>query len=480
MKRTLCTVGLLAAASCNSADAPFEVDRETHEQITLNQLTIDQILNTLTGSAQALDALANSPLRSASFTQGSTLGPLLVDPNARAFMHHLVACALTPAQSVSWTSPENDQYEWQGQHGLCPSWGDVAPSIACQELVSACLLSKNNAFGRRVTVSMRGDTLDGVPQPLPLANVVHAGTHVEFSDDLPGGQVASFEECEVKQLGSERNCGWPDHMALVGQCTPPNDANPEPELVVVGAGAPDPGLCDTQILGATSGDLVMRVCEGISGCNASTALAWTEGACSGTAPSLEFACPASGIFTVMLGPEQSDDLNADGWAEASSNATLPASEQELFQVREGAFYGNLFDSTLLSPNVRVYINKKTGQVERDVMGSGQIVVFRDLWACHDPGWETPYALMHERLCATDEQASLCAATHIGSCEAPLIQNGNQSTRCAKGYGDMGYRNCLDGKGVFRSHPITAMLKNACDMMPASLEHLCERIVILPV
>lgn len=478
MKRTLCMAGLLAAASCNSGDAPVEVDREMHEQITLNQLTVAQILNTLTGTVEALDALANSPLSSASFAQGTTLGPLLVDANARAFMHHLVACALTPAQSVSWTSPGDEQYEWQGEHGLCPSWGSAAPSIACQELVSACLLSKNNAFGRRVTVSMRGDTLGGVP--LPLADVVQAGTHVELSDDLPGAQVASFEECEVKQLGSERSCGWPEHMALVGQCTPPSGEDPQPELVVVGAGAPDPGLCDNQLLGATSGDLVMRVCEGISGCNESTALAQTEGACSGTAPSLEFACPASGIFSVMLAPQQSDDVTADGWAEASSNATLPASEQELFQVREGAFYGNLFDSTLLSPYVRVYINKKTGQVERDVMITGEIVVFQDLWACHDPGWETPYALMHERLCATDEQANLCAATHIGSCEDVLIRNGVQSTRCAKGYGDMGYRNCLDGKGVFRSNTITAMLKNACDMMPSALEHLCERIVILPV
>lgn len=476
MKRTLCMAGLLlAAASCNSADAPLAVESTTHKQIMLNRLTVDQILNTLTGTPEALHALANSPLSSASFGPNTILGPLLVDVKAHAFMHHLVACALTPEQSVSWTSPSNQQHVWHGAYGLCPSWGSAAPSIACQEIVSACLLSKNNAFGRRVTVSMRGDDLGD--QPLPLEATVQARTHVEYSTDLSGARVYSFNECMFLDAGADRVCGWPEHLAMVGQCDPPHPGDPDPEPVIVGAGAPNPITCEPTVLGAATGDLVMRVCEGTSGCNSNEALAQTEGACQSTAPALSFTCPQSGIFTVMLAPQQSTDLNADGWADASANATLPVSEAQLFKVREGAFYGNLFDSTLLSTDVRVYLGSN-GRPVRQVTGTGNIVVFEDLWSCHDPDWDTPVAYMHERLCATDEQVSLCAAKHVGSCEEPLINNETQNSRCTWGHGDFGYRNCMDGKGVFREHTITAVLKKACDMLPPNLHDLCNRV--LPV
>ncbi|KYG03702.1 hypothetical protein BE21_50370 [Sorangium cellulosum] len=142
--------------------------------------------NLLTTNADNLRELTQRPLASASFAEGS-LHKALLDPHARDVMQVLVECALRPDQGLSWTttaselsavdagatvsSAESDLswaiplgekpslapvvVAWSGDLGLCPSWAHGAPSTECQQLVSACLLARNNARGAHVDLSLR-------------------------------------------------------------------------------------------------------------------------------------------------------------------------------------------------------------------------------------------------------------------------------------------------------------------------------------
>ncbi|WP_437292017.1 hypothetical protein [Sorangium sp. So ce406] len=147
--------------------------------------------NLLTTNRDSLEALIESPLATASFRQG-TLHEALLDPYAREVMQALVECALASDQSVTWAptpeersalaeaagasgsftggsswasieggvrAPRKDVIVWHGSAGLCPDWHTDKPSEACQELVSACLLARNNAFGVTVDISMMWQAL---------------------------------------------------------------------------------------------------------------------------------------------------------------------------------------------------------------------------------------------------------------------------------------------------------------------------------
>lgn len=136
----------------------------TSNAITMNALTT----NALTTNADRIAELLRSTLESDSFGPGTSLGEALWDPNAQQLMAYLVSCALPPGQEVTWqpppTSPPVAPVTWQGALNLCPQWrdGGVAGDASCQELVSSCLLARNNAFGVEVPISIRGfDTRGG-------------------------------------------------------------------------------------------------------------------------------------------------------------------------------------------------------------------------------------------------------------------------------------------------------------------------------
>ncbi|HWN72141.1 MAG TPA: hypothetical protein VNM90_31095, partial [Haliangium sp.] len=158
----------LHAASCSDDGMPKGVQTSVpavpgrsgvvHNAITMNALTT----NALTTNAANLRALIASKLADASFESGS-LSEALWDPSAQQVMAYLVSCALAPGQSVTWrpassVGPPPAVSTWEGALGLCPQWheGSITGDAACQELVSACLLARNNAFGVEVQISLRG------------------------------------------------------------------------------------------------------------------------------------------------------------------------------------------------------------------------------------------------------------------------------------------------------------------------------------
>ncbi|WP_437719043.1 hypothetical protein WMF45_23095 [Sorangium sp. So ce448] len=213
--------------------------------------------NLLTTSRESLRALTASPLSTNAFAQG-TLHEALLDPNAREVMQALVECALASDQSVSWApTPEErtaltqatsdrgglkgrsfwaplagtfksskDPLVWHGHVGLCPDWHTAAPSAACQELVSACLFARNNAFGVTVDISMEWDALtpedswDAVastPEALEEAAVFRMREGAFFGNLLDPEQLNEAAEVYLKKGVSAYVIGRPslDEVDLV-------------------------------------------------------------------------------------------------------------------------------------------------------------------------------------------------------------------------------------------------------------------------
>lgn len=136
------------------APAPA-ADSITHNAMTFNAMTFNALM------LHVNEKLGDYSLRQV-VAPGSPFEPDLAhDPYSREFMEYLVSCALPAGQEIEWQSEG-----WEGELGLCPAWLDSAPDLACQELVSSCLLARVNAYGESVQISLRGLFTDG--QPLPL------------------------------------------------------------------------------------------------------------------------------------------------------------------------------------------------------------------------------------------------------------------------------------------------------------------------
>ncbi len=441
----------LALAAC-AVEVEEEPGLEETEQWALNQWALNGfMLNGLVGTAPTLNLLVTNPLASATFDPDSGVLPyVLNDPDARVFMTYLASCALGNKQApIEFDDLEGQHHVFRGGLGFCPAWAGGAADQSCQEMVSACLFTRNNAEGKSVMLSIRGKNLSGAA--LGLSSRMTAKTTVDS-----GATIASFRTCAAAQNGATRNCGWTASRSYLGTCTP--------------------GLNVTLGCAGTSSQMVARVCNGIAGCNhlASAQLA-EDTVCSAAKPSLSFTCGSDGAFAAMTGPVTSGQAVTASFSGAVGGV-FPASEGQLFQVREGAFYGNLFDPSSHNSLVSVTVDAG-GNVITDIPNGGSHDVFHDAWACHDGGWTLGDAYASHRLCAiaTDDdgdQAELCAATPLGAC------TGGGAPACASNdsvpVGDKDFAGCTDGGGVIRSFPLTVMLHKACDQLPAGLAALCQR------
>lgn len=139
---------------------------------------------------------------------------LAMDPYAREFMDYLVSCALPEGVELAWTNGAQNEL-WEGSLGLCPSWETFAPDQECQELVSACLLARTNAYGHSVEISLRGLYTDDTPMPLGLTEQL----------DFPWQEGAFFgnvfcEDCYDPALGMFVRNGLL-YYRVTTQTTPP-------------------------------------------------------------------------------------------------------------------------------------------------------------------------------------------------------------------------------------------------------------------
>ena len=473
--RLLAVSSLLFLALSGCGTGPHEEETPT----VGTQASEIRIANALTTKALVLNAIStnaesNELLGTSALLQlfHPTLGDentrrRLHDPNAQRFMEYLVGCALTVDQEVAYYDPRLPSpgiRKWVGQAGLCPDWATAAPSEDCLERVSACVLARNNAEGRRVELSMRGEHqfYSSGPNIYTLDAKTLPARHVPIT----GNPLASFEDCVLGESGAQRDCGWtPDG---VGSCTPSS-------TVVVGAGGPLSCAGPSPTLGSSvNGPAALRVCQGIAGCDHVDGrnLGEATGTC-GAAPAkpvVVFTCPAGGYYSVMTAPASSATVGlvANVESHPGSSSTYGLSEQQVYAVREGAFYGNIFVPGELGAEVDVVEIGEGDKKQYVVVGADVIVrgsIYRKMFSCYDPAWSSGAAYAASRVCALPMSSSNCAARVTGPCFTSLsppvagrcwVQDGPLTP------GDGDYELCRDHTNVLWTQPVTTYLHAPCD------------------
>jgi hypothetical protein len=460
---------LIALGGCGPAlpgeeEAGWETEtREDAIRIPNSLTTQALIFNGLTTNKLANQMLGTKPLNALFAPPGDPyIQNQLWDPNARALMPYLVSCALSGSQSLPWKDPTTGILGvWKGRMGLCSEWATQPPSKECLERVSACLLARNNAFGKRVELSARGEHPTS-----PAAFALEPVTRPTEYDPSTSQRLASFYPCSTSTQGVQRNCGWT--VDAIGSCEPG-------QPVRLGAGGRAPDMCSGATLGSSSGRAVVRVCEDIAGCDdgGPRLLAQSEGSCASTAPAVTFTCPAAGYFSVMTAPYASS-LAATATVQVESPASYRLSEAEVFSVREGAFFGTIFDPSALAVEVIVREGQVSGG-DRVVEGS----VYRKMFSCYDSAWVNSTASATHRVCALPASTSNCAATVTGACRDPN-NTSYPASRCMTDdgpqvAGDGDFQECRDTVGNMWKEPVTVYLHAACDVVGGSgTSGLCAR------
>ncbi|KYF69781.1 hypothetical protein BE11_48555 [Sorangium cellulosum] len=487
---------------------------EVLEGVYTNGLSAEALTrNALITNLRANRAMVMLPLATETYADDSTHEELLehewhLDPEllryrlrhkeTREVMDYLVSCALDPSQSVSYTDTRTgDTYEFHGEIGICPHWNwqgvHQGPAGAkCRQLITACLLALVNPTGRSITLSLRGQAFPehrpGLLSPGPSVRVRTAN-----EDDAA---IPSFGPCKTDSRGLSRNCGWTAEH--IGTCSVGS-------TVTLGPGGEPLDQCDdgpSVALGQSDGDTVLRVCDGIHGCNAGSPahVAQREVRCSGRRePALRFECPSSGYFSVMSGPRMSRRASGapgkdgapaprrfDGFSIASrpptagpmpagggivvapapfQPAVYPAQEADIFGWREGAFYGNFWtEENPLHHKFTPEMNEVDEEGNFYPAPRSGAVVFRHAFACTGELWDDEIAYQKDRLCAGGDEDEDCVAHSVGACGdsynitncPPLHQCDLEDGGLVKGDGD--FQECAGDGGTWL-HPITSFLND---------------------
>ncbi|HZI16638.1 MAG TPA: hypothetical protein VE153_40105 [Myxococcus sp.] len=461
---------LLALAGCGTelpdGEASLATGKAESDIRIANSLPTDAlVLNAIATNAQANGWLATRPLTQlfhpsyASLPENSYLRVQLRDPDAQEFMGYLVGCALKSGQDLQYYdplgAPPGPKF-WRGSAGLCPQWAGAVPSQECLNRVSACILARNNALGKRVELSIRGE-IPSVPAAFPLEAVTRPSEH----DPDTKAWLPSFQGCSLAATGAARDCGW--QADAIGACTPGS-------TVWVGAGGQT--SCPGSTLGSTSSPgarMVLRVCSGTVGCDHldSRFLAKADSSCAGTAPAVSFTCPTNGYFSVMTAPWDSQTSGSASVAVGpSTSARYRLSELEVFSMREGAFYGNIFDPRALATQVEVRVVRVGEREAYEVVGDDAVIqgsIYRRMYSCYDPAWADGSAYSTSRVCALPNSGANCAASVVGPCwnaaTPSLGKCATQDGPILAGDGD--FEQCRDPYGNVWREPVTVFLHEAC-------------------
>ncbi|MFY2559807.1 hypothetical protein ACN469_19380 [Corallococcus terminator] len=431
-----------------------------------------RIANSLSTKALVLNAISTNPIANdmLSRTELSALfsatggDPYILkqlhDEDAETFMSYLVSCALGPNQVLWYYNPRPASagvHLWGGKAGLCTQWLNSAPTAACLRRVSGCLLARNNALGRRVELSIRGE----VPGD-PSIFYLEAQTKPAEYQPTTATKLDSFAMCTSREGGAQRDCGWTADG--IGACIPGS---------TVSLGAGGVVSCPGPTVGSSSGaQMVLRVCSGVVGCDSGSSTNLGEGdeSCAGSEPVVTFTCPTEGYYSVMTAPWDSDDVGtATVEVSQGSAARYALTESQVFAIREGAFYGNIFVPQALA--TKVFVEEVFNGGERPtykVVGKEAIVdgsIYKKMYSCYDPAWSEGAAYSSSRVCALPSPlggGANCASTVAGPCWNTATQTGRCEVNDGSQVpGDGDYERCKDTTGKLWLEPVTTFLHDPC-------------------
>lgn len=133
-----------------------------------------------------LGPFALSPLSSEALSSNETLARVLAyDPNIHTQLKYLIECALPEGATVDVAVGDGTE-TFFGRTGLAPEWADGPCDGTCQGWVSACLISRINAYAIPFMLAGRGDHAGlGGPDDDPDFTVEEGAFFGDFFSDPP-------------------------------------------------------------------------------------------------------------------------------------------------------------------------------------------------------------------------------------------------------------------------------------------------------
>jgi hypothetical protein len=160
---------LLPLVACGPQDEAVELSASLSHveqaQTGANGLSLNGLsLNGLSLNGLSLNGLSLNGLSSQSFKDWFNANPAV----SEELMRYTVRCALAHKETLSFTSQVTQTtYTWAGELGLAPSWAaGNPPTVAEQQVVSACLAAHVNTRGLSVPISILGLKGNGTPIPI--------------------------------------------------------------------------------------------------------------------------------------------------------------------------------------------------------------------------------------------------------------------------------------------------------------------------
>ncbi|HEX8705324.1 MAG TPA: hypothetical protein VF815_41210 [Myxococcaceae bacterium] len=157
---------LMACGPQEEAELEASLSQTQQTLHTDNGLSLNGLsLNGLSLNGLSLNGLSLNGLSTQAFKNWFNGNPAQNDE----FMRYIVRCALAHKETLRFTSQVTQTtYTWTGELGLAPNWASgSAPTVAEQQVVSACLAAHVNTHGVQMPISVLG--LKGNGSALPIA-----------------------------------------------------------------------------------------------------------------------------------------------------------------------------------------------------------------------------------------------------------------------------------------------------------------------
>jgi hypothetical protein len=400
--------------------------------------------NSLTVNPASVNTLVSHSLDNTLFTVPDFVLQMH-DPAAQAVFTEIVRCALPATTTLTFVDPiDGTTHPFVGELGMC-SGSRAWPNLACQEWVTACVASRVNALQQAIPISIRG--LSTVDLGAVVAPETSRRERIGTTDPAVGQPITAFSACTP----GVTDCGW--QPSYVGTCA---------------TGA----TVKLTISGSTP---TVRVCGGIHGCMQSAPVeTYSPFVKQGTTP-LTFTCPASLDYSVMVHTTGTPPTIVA----TSTGGVYPANVGEVFNFREGAFFGNMFaNPSQLFETCEVPATDPAHQpvcfpANPSVcaaMGGCPDVPYTHVYACYTEGVgfdgdDRGAAYMNDRICDNPSADANCFLHRPLRCYyGNATTNQLHGSHCA--WDGAVFSNChgADGTDATIYPPVTTYLNDRCDVI----------------
>jgi hypothetical protein len=190
--------------------------------------------NGMSQNGMSQNGMSQNGFGTTAFTSWFNANPALSD----AVMQYLAKCAAAAGTSYTWKNPSTGvTYSWLGLLGLAPGFAaGGAPTVAEQQVLTACLAAHVNKYGRSVSIAIEGRSATGVKIPVGANELTtYAQKEAAFFGNLFTGagvfvcrDHGDFVNYEAKS--SIRDCAFPRQAVGPSTVCPPfywagNDCN---------------------------------------------------------------------------------------------------------------------------------------------------------------------------------------------------------------------------------------------------------------